>query len=66
MHRISEHETPILLSESMALVQQTPWILNKSIRENILFGNEYDEDKYNETLKICQLRRDMEILPGGD
>lgn len=50
----------------MALVQQTPWILNKSIRENILFGSEYDEDKYTETIKICQLRRDLEILPGGD
>ena len=40
--------------------------MNKSIRENILFGTEYDEDRYNETIKICQLRRDLEILPGGD
>jgi ATP-binding cassette subfamily C (CFTR/MRP) protein 1 len=40
--------------------------LNKSIKENILFGSEYDEARYNETIKICQLRRDLEILPGGD
>jgi len=44
---------PIVISENMALVQQTPWILNKSIRENILFGSDYDEDRYNETIKIC-------------
>lgn len=50
----------------MALVQQTPWILNKSIKDNILFGLEYNEDRYKETIKICQLRRDLEILPGGD
>jgi len=62
----SKEDAPIRISESMALVQQTPWILNKSIKDNILFGSEYDEARYNETIKICQLRRDLEILPGGD
>lgn len=61
-----KEDAPILISENIALVQQTPWILNKSIKENIIFGSEYDEEKYKETIKICQLKRDLEILPGGD
>lgn len=40
--------------------------MNKSIKDNILFASDYDETRYNETIKICQLRRDLEILPGGD
>ena len=27
---------------------------------------EYVEQKYNETIKICELERDLEILPDGD
>lgn len=64
--KLSPSQAPIRLSERMALVQQTPWILNTSIRENILFGLEYDERRYKETIKICQLTRDLAILPGGD
>ena len=50
----------------MALVQQQPIIFNKSIKENILFDLEFDEDLYNETIKVCQLRSDLESLLNGD
>ena len=51
--KIPEQHAPITLSESISFVQQTPWIQNKSIRENILFGEEYDQSKYDEVIKIC-------------
>ena len=47
-------------------MQQVPWIQNKTIRENICFGNEYEKNKYDRTIKICELQRDVEILPAGD
>lgn len=50
----------------MAYVQQVPWIQNQSIRENILFGYEFDREKYEEAIKLCELERDLEALPGGD
>jgi ABC-type multidrug transport system fused ATPase/permease subunit len=34
-------------------VQQNPWIQNKTIKENILFGLPFDEAKYEETIDIC-------------
>lgn len=37
-----------------------------TIRDNILFGHEYEEEKYRETLRLCQLERDIAILPAGD
>lgn len=43
-----------------------PWIQNKTLRDNILFGEPFDEEKYNETIRICELERDLEIFPAGD
>lgn len=43
---IAPKEAPIRVSEKIAYVQQVPWIQNKTIKQNILFGLEYDEDLY--------------------
>ncbi|RKO84654.1 P-loop containing nucleoside triphosphate hydrolase protein, partial [Blyttiomyces helicus] len=51
---------------SIAYVPQTAWIMNATVRENILFGKPYDERYYAETLRACCLNTDLEMLPGGD
>ena len=56
----------VTVNGTVSLVEQKPFILNKTIRENILFGEELCPDRYNNTIKICQLGRDLEILEGGD
>lgn len=58
--------TKYQLSGAVAYCPQIPWILNSSIRENILFGNSYDQDKYWKILEACQLVADFNILPSGD
>ena len=35
----------VAVSGSIAYVSQQPWILNATIRENILFGEMYNEDR---------------------
>jgi ABC-type bacteriocin/lantibiotic exporter with double-glycine peptidase domain len=47
-------------------VQQNPWIQNMSIKDNILFGKPFNQPKYEETLRICQLDLDLASLPAGD
>jgi ABC-type multidrug transport system fused ATPase/permease subunit len=37
----------------LAYAPQVPWIQNKTIKENILFGMPYDEKKYNLVIKKC-------------
>jgi ABC-type multidrug transport system fused ATPase/permease subunit len=56
----------IILKGSVAFVAQTPWILNATLRDNILFGKPYDEEKYQRVIKACQLAYDMELLSEGD
>lgn len=38
-------EGKVAASGAFAYVSQQAWILNDSLKENILFGSEYDEDK---------------------
>ena len=61
-----KHQDVIKLGGSISFVQQVPWIQNKTIRDNILFGLPLDEVKYNRVIEICQLASDLEMLPGGD
>jgi len=56
----------IFIEGTMSLIQQKPYILNKTLRDNILFGEELDKDRYNRVIEMCQLGRDLEILKGGD
>lgn len=49
-----------------AYVPQSPWILTGNIRENILFGNEFDSAKYEKTIQACALIKDFELFSCGD
>ncbi|KAL6449932.1 YOR1 Oligomycin resistance ATP-dependent permease YOR1 [Candida maltosa Xu316] len=43
-----------------------PWVQNATVKQNILFGSEYDEEKYKRVIYACALEADLEILPAGD
>ncbi|CAN9498133.1 unnamed protein product [Ophioblennius macclurei] len=45
---------------------QQPWVFPGTIRNNILFGKEMNQQKYERVLRACALKRDMELLPDGD
>ena len=55
----------VSLHGSVAYVAQHAWILNTTIRENILFGKEYQAEKFNRVLKSCVLDVDLQTLPAG-
>jgi ABC-type multidrug transport system fused ATPase/permease subunit len=54
------------LTESVAYCAQQAWLVNATIKENILFASPYDEDRYLEVISACALERDLEILDAGD
>ncbi|KAG0098274.1 hypothetical protein BGZ93_000582 [Podila epicladia] len=51
---------------SSAFVAQTAWILNDTVRSNILFGLPYDKEKYLQTIKACALAPDFKMLVNSD
>jgi ATP-binding cassette subfamily C (CFTR/MRP) protein 1 len=56
----------IVLKGKVAYAAQSPWILNASVRDNILFGMPMDEEKYERVIHACQLTYDLEMLEDGD
>ncbi|KAJ2800354.1 hypothetical protein H4R20_004094 [Coemansia guatemalensis] len=56
----------VTICGTIAYVPQQPWILNATLRDNILFGYPYDEEFYNSVIDACALRPDIEMLPAAD
>ena len=56
----------IICSGSVAYVPQTAWVFSGTLRENVLFGEAYDEKRYAEVIENCALREDINRLPKGD
>ncbi|KAI0342890.1 ABC protein [Trametopsis cervina] len=50
----------------VAYCAQTAWIQNATLRENILFGQPFDEDKYWKAVEDASLVTDLEVLADGD
>ncbi|KAF9455005.1 hypothetical protein P691DRAFT_813919 [Macrolepiota fuliginosa MF-IS2] len=50
----------------VAYAAQESWVQNETIKENILFGSPYDEDRYRKVIYQCGLERDLELFEAGD
>ncbi|KAK6202985.1 P-loop containing nucleoside triphosphate hydrolase protein [Scheffersomyces amazonensis] len=61
-----ESDPFVNINGNIAYCAQSPWIMNSSFKENIIFGHKYDEDFYQKTIEACQLLPDLKVLPDGD
>ncbi|XP_054077791.1 ATP-binding cassette sub-family C member 3 isoform X1 [Rissa tridactyla] len=59
-------EGEVAVKGSVAYVPQQAWIQNATLKDNILFGQAPNEQKYQNVLEVCALKTDLEVLPGGD
>uniref|UniRef100_A0A8B9FKZ9 Canalicular multispecific organic anion transporter 2 n=1 Tax=Amazona collaria TaxID=241587 RepID=A0A8B9FKZ9_9PSIT len=59
-------EGEVAVKGSVAYVPQQAWIQNATLKDNILFGQAPNEQKYQNVLEACALKTDLEVLPGGD
>lgn len=51
---------------SLSYASQDPWVFGNTVRQNILFGSTFDQEKYNRTVDACCLTDDFTLLPQGD
>ncbi|KAF9179056.1 Canalicular multispecific organic anion transporter 2 [Haplosporangium sp. Z 767] len=50
----------------IAYAPQQPWIINATLKDNILFGRPYDQEKYDRIVYATGLIPDIDVLPAGD
>ncbi|KAJ1532152.1 hypothetical protein ONE63_000776 [Megalurothrips usitatus] len=64
----SDGRYPVRWSQdsSVAYCSQKPWLLNASVRDNILFGQPMRRRRYVEAVAACALQPDLDILPARD
>ncbi|CAJ2500027.1 Uu.00g028800.m01.CDS01 [Anthostomella pinea] len=55
-----------IIPGAVAFVAQIPWIENATVKENILFGLPCDQTRYNKTIEVCALKKDMEMFSDGE
>ena len=56
----------LTLGGKVAFCPQTAWIQNATLKDNILFGEEFDKGRYDRVIHDCALEPDIDMLPGGD
>ncbi|XP_067128842.1 ATP-binding cassette sub-family C member 4-like [Centruroides vittatus] len=56
----------VLIKGKIAYASQEAWVFNATIRDNILFGEVYEEQKYRKVLHITALEKDISRFPKGD
>ena len=56
----------IEVNGSISYSSQQAWIQNATVRENVLFGKDYNSEFYKNAIRSCQLESDFELLPAGN
>ncbi len=56
----------VRLHDRLSYVPQQAFIQNATVRDNILFGQPLDRERYDSVLKHCALEDDLAFLPAGD
>ncbi|KXT17553.1 hypothetical protein AC579_6187 [Pseudocercospora musae] len=56
----------VVMRGTVAYVAQSAWVMNASVRENIVFGHRWDPSFYDKAIHACALTEDFSSLPDGD
>lgn len=56
----------VTVGSSRAFCPQYAWIQNATVKDNIVFGKDYERRWYDEVVDACALRPDLDMLPHGD
>ena len=60
------HKNTVIVNGTVSYDPQQAWVMNDTIKNNILFFNEMNEERYNKVIKVCQLLPDFDSFPKRD
>ncbi|XP_035890492.1 uncharacterized protein LOC118502378 [Anopheles stephensi] len=54
------------INGNISYAPQEPWLFEGTVKNNIVFTEDYQEKRYREVVSVCALDRDFQLLPSGD
>ena len=66
LSEIKIRQGSIEVNGKLSYASQESWIFGGTIRENILFDSEFDQERYEKVIKVCALERDLKLFADGD
>ncbi|EAT33898.1 AAEL013833-PA, partial [Aedes aegypti] len=66
MKELLPREGSVTISGTVSYCSQKPWVFEGTVRENIVFIEPFDENRYNEVVRVCALQRDLMLWPNSD
>lgn len=59
-------EGNVILDGSLSYFDQNAWVFGSSVRQNILFGQDFDSKRYQRVVEACSLCQDFSQFAQGD
>jgi ATP-binding cassette subfamily C (CFTR/MRP) protein 4 len=56
----------LTINGRISYASQQPWLFASTVKQNVLFGAKYNEQRYLQVLQVCAFLHDLQSLPGGD
>ncbi|XP_076650867.1 ATP-binding cassette sub-family C member 4 isoform X2 [Halictus rubicundus] len=66
LRELEQSRGDIQVNGSVSYASQEAWLFSGTVRNNILFGQSYDQKKYNEVVKVCALQKDFQQFNHSD
>eukprot|EP00052_Salpingoeca_macrocollata_P020832 m.175998 g.175998 ORF g.175998 m.175998 type:complete len:1316 (-) comp21374_c0_seq1:121-4068(-) len=63
---LQPHQGTVEVHGRLSYTPQEAWILSGTVRDNIVFGEKFDQAWYEQVVDACQLRTDLIAMPDGD
>ena len=66
LDEVDIHDGELSMKGKVSYCSQEPWIFRGSIRQNILFGLDFESEKYSAVIRASCLHRDLKLFAEGD
>lgn len=59
-------EGKVLVNGVISYYSQSTWVFPGTIRQNIIFTENFEKNRYERVTEICALTEDLKLFPSGD
>lgn len=63
LHELPQTEGSVKVRGKISYTSQQPWVFSASLRQNIVFGNKFDNARYSKIIKACALDKVYHHIP---